>query len=369
MSNLTGATVCPESVAEVAQCVLAHSRLKIVGAATKSAMVHHEPNVTPMSLKSIAGIVDHQPSEFLITAFAGTTIDEMQTELAKFGQYLPFDPPFAAQGATIGGTVAAGLSGAGRLRYGGLRDFIVGIRIVDGLGNVVTGGGRVVKNAAGYDLPKLMVGSAGYLAAIVEVTLKVFPRPTDHCTLRIDLGSFEKAFALVKHFARSPIELAAMDLTPDGVIWLRVDGAENAIEATTQRVRQILARLDIKATPSVVHDDVAVWGPLADGTFASHEERFVRVPTSPAQLMDVEVSLGELCVRRRYSVAGNLAWIAWPVARPIQQLDDCLRHHGLGGTVLTGDVVRYRIGARPHASMMGRVKRAMDPDSRFDGCA
>jgi glycolate oxidase FAD binding subunit len=169
VSNLTGETVCPESVAEVAQCVLAHSRLKIVGAATKSAMVHHEPNVTPMSLKSIAGIVDHQPSEFLITAFAGTTIDEMQTELAKFGQYLPFDPPFAAQGATIGGTVAAGLSGAGRLRFGGLRDFIVGIRVVDGLGNVVTGGGRVVKNAAGYDLPKLMVGSAGYLAAIVEV--------------------------------------------------------------------------------------------------------------------------------------------------------------------------------------------------------
>jgi glycolate oxidase FAD binding subunit len=343
--------------------------MKIIGAATKSAMVHHEPNVTPVCMKWIAGIVDHQPSEFLITALAGTTIDEMQTELAKFGQYLPFDPPFAAQGATIGGTVAAGLSGAGRLRFGGLRDFIVGIRVVDGLGNVVTGGGRVVKNAAGYDLPKLMVGSAGYLSAIVEVTMKVFPRPTTHLTLRIDFGSFEEAFGVMKHFARSPIELAAMDLTPDGVIWLRVEGAADAIEATTQRVRQTLARLDTKATPSVVHDDVAVWGPLADGAFASQEERFVRVPTSPAGLLDFEASLGELCVRRRYSVAGNLAWIAWPVARPVQQLDDCLRHHALGGTVLTGDVVRYRIGVRPHPLMMGRVKRAMDPDDRFDGCA
>jgi glycolate oxidase FAD binding subunit len=238
-------------------------------------------------------------------------------------------PPFVTQGATIGGTVAAGLSGAGRLRFGGLRDFIVGIKIIDGLGNVVTGGGRVVKNAAGYDLPKLMVGSAGHLGVIAEVTLKVFPKPTHERTVGIDLGSLEQALRFQHQLSRSPIELAAIDLMPDGMLWIRIEGESAALETTTQRIQKLLQMHSIEPETIVIDREGRrfVWRPLADGTFAVEEDRFVRVPVMPSQIMAMDFSLNEMCVARRYSAAGNVAWIAWPSERPIQQLDECLRHH------------------------------------------
>ena len=105
--------------------------------------------------------------------------------LAEHGQYLPFDPPLAAAGATLGGTVAAGLSGPGRYRYGGVRDFVLGVRFVDGMGNLVRGGGKVVKNAAGFDFPKLMVGSLGRLGVLAELSFKVFPQPPAFATLAV----------------------------------------------------------------------------------------------------------------------------------------------------------------------------------------
>lgn len=209
----------PESVDAVSQWVREQPRIQIVGASTKPAMATSNPDVARLVMTGLSGVVDHQPSEFLITALAGTSIQEMQSALASHQQYLPFDPPFAARGATIGGTVAAGLSGAGRLRFGGLRDFIVGVRIVDGLGSQITGGGRVVKNAAGYDLPKLMVGSGGLLGAIVEVTLKVFPKPTHSKTICLKASSIQSAASLQNSLARSPIDVAAIDLTPDGSLW------------------------------------------------------------------------------------------------------------------------------------------------------
>src|SRR5436190_11409249 len=117
-------------------------------------------------MRHLSGMMEYDPAEFTFTALAGTPLAVVQKELAGNGQYLPFDPPLAAQGATLGGTVAAGLSGPGRLRYGGVRDFIVGVQWVDGSGTVIRGGGKVVKNAAGFDFPKLFTGSLGRLGIL-----------------------------------------------------------------------------------------------------------------------------------------------------------------------------------------------------------
>ncbi len=358
----------PQSIDELIQCVGDHARLQIVGASTKSAMTKRELDVPRCVMTGISGIVDHQPSEFLITALAGTKVSELQTALAEHGQYFPFDPPFSTKGATIGGTVAAGLSGAGRLRFGGLRDFIVGIRLIDGLGNDATGGGRVVKNAAGYDTPKLLVGSAGYLGAIVEVTLKVFPKPTHQRTLCINTGSLANAVSLQVHLSRSPIDLAAIDLTTDGSLWIRIDGEESALDSTTDRIARIIDQCDQSFPLRIVDDATPIWKPLDDGSFAEPDCRLVRVPITPTRVIAIDTALSELTVRRRYSVAGNVVWIAWSNERPVQQLDDALKELGLGGTILTGDVARYRIGIRPNASMIHRVKHAFDPDNRFVGC-
>jgi glycolate oxidase FAD binding subunit len=368
MNAVAESLLHPQSIDDVVHCVRDHRRLRIVGASSKHAMTAPHTGTPRCVMTGVSGIVDHEPAEFLISALAGTRISVIQSALAVHGQYLPFDPPFASLGATIGGTVAAGLSGAGRLRFGGLRDFIVGIKIVDGLGKLVTGGGRVVKNAAGYDLPKLMIGSAGSLGAIVEVTLKVFPMPTHHRTVCVKAKTFPSAVKLQSQLSRSPIDLAAIDLTPDGTLWLRIEGEESALGSTTDRIQKLINDYGDQSSLSNVDTPEDAWRPLADGSFAATNERLVRVPITPSCLVAFNTSLEELSVQRRYSVAGNLAWIAWPATRPIQQLDECLRYHNVGATVLRGDVPRCQIGARPNASMMKRVKTALDPEGRFDGC-
>ncbi len=149
----------PTTIDEVSPCVLDHPHVLPRGANTKPALSRTNADVTPLDLTAVRGVSAYDPGEFTITALAGTTLQEIAETLNEHGQWLPFDPPLADAGATIGGTVAAGLSGPGRLRFGGVRDFLVGVRFIDGEGKLVRGGGTVVKNAAGFDLPKLMIGS------------------------------------------------------------------------------------------------------------------------------------------------------------------------------------------------------------------
>src|SRR6185369_15555126 len=127
-----------------------------------------------------------EPSEFTFTARAGTPVRDVVAALAERGQYLPFDAPWLAAGSTLGGLVAGGVAGPGRFRFGGIRDFILGIRFVDGAGRLLRLGGKVVKNAAGFDLPKFFVGSLGRFGVLVEITFKVFPRPISKLTLRLE---------------------------------------------------------------------------------------------------------------------------------------------------------------------------------------
>ena len=359
----------PATVSDVVEAVRDCARLQVVGAATKSALAASRCDAVRCEMTHLSGVVDHQPSEFLLTALAGTRISELHETLERHGQYFPFDPPLVAAGATIGGTLAAGLSGPGRLRYGGIRDFVMGIRFVDGLGQVVTAGGRVVKNAAGYDIPKLMVGSCGYLGAIVEVTLKVFPRPASEATLSIKTADFAAAAELQSILARSPIELTAVDLIPERELLIRLSGNVEAVETLSRRVATIVEQHQPAAVVESCSDAAAAWGSLQSGTWAGPDEYWVRVALGPRQLAALEHDLAASLVPRRYSAAGNLAWLRWPASRPLEQLDDLLRHHRLGGSVLTGQTARYRLGTRGNAAIIRRIKRALDPAGKFVGFA
>ena len=132
-----------------------------------------------LDVAGLTGIVDYDPAEFTVTARPGTTLFEIDAMLAANGQHLPFDPPRLGEAGTIGGAVAAGVTGPGGYAAG-VRDFVIGVRFVDGTGRLAAGGGKVVKNAAGFDLPKLMVGSLGRLGVFVELSLKVLPAPRRH---------------------------------------------------------------------------------------------------------------------------------------------------------------------------------------------
>ena len=146
------AVLQPATPAELAEAVKSAPRVIAVGAGTKPRLARLADNAVRISTAKLRGIVEYEPSEFTFTALAGTPVREVAAVLAERGQYLPFDPLFAAAGATLGGTVASGVSGPGRFRFGGLRDFILGVRFVDGGGRLMRLGGKVVKNAAGFDL-------------------------------------------------------------------------------------------------------------------------------------------------------------------------------------------------------------------------
>ena len=151
------------------------------------------PGTPTLDLAALAGIVEHTPEECTFTALAGTRISDIERLLAQHGQYLPFDPPLAVAGATLGGTVAAGVNGSCRYRYGGARDFLIGARIVDGRGRLTRSGGKVVKNAAGFLLHQALVGSCGTLGILAELTFKVFPAAEAHATIRVDAADLASA--------------------------------------------------------------------------------------------------------------------------------------------------------------------------------
>src|SRR5207237_1808342 len=179
-----------------------------------------------LDTRAYAGIADYEPSELVITARCGTPLAEVEKALAERGQCLPFEPPhFGA--ATFGGCVAAGLSGPRRASSGALRDFVLGVKLVDGRGRILQFGGQVMKNVAGYDVSRLVAGSLGTLGLIAEASLKVLPRPQVECTLRLEMDE-GRALDSMNRWAGEPLPVSAT-LWHAGVLDIRLSGSEPAV--------------------------------------------------------------------------------------------------------------------------------------------
>lgn len=193
--------------------------------------------------RGLAGITSYEPSELVVTALAGTPLADLEATLAEQGQCLPFEPPhFGIQdgvGGTVGGMVAAGLSGPGRANAGAVRDFMLGVTLINGRAEVLHFGGTVMKNVAGYDVSRLMAGSLGTLGLITEVSLKVLPMPPAEATLRYDCGQAE-ALGRLHAWGGQPLPLNAscwMEESPGrGVLFVRLRGAVAAVEAACKRM-------------------------------------------------------------------------------------------------------------------------------------
>lgn len=188
----------------------------------------------PLDLGDHAGIVDYDPSELVITARAATPLAQIERTLAEHGQMLAFEPPHFGHGATLGGCVAAGLSGPRRACAGSVRDFVLGARLIDGHGRHLNFGGRVIKNVAGYDVSRLLAGSMGVLGVITEVSLKVVPLPADTCTLRLELD-LPAALRTMNEWAGRPLPLSAT-AWHDGVLTLRLAGAAAAVTVARRAI-------------------------------------------------------------------------------------------------------------------------------------
>lgn len=176
-----------------------------------------------------SGIVDYEPTELVVTARSGTHLMDLETELNKHGQMLAFEPPRFGIGATLGGCVASGLSGPRRASAGSVRDFVLGVRMLDGRGHDLSFGGQVMKNVAGYDISRLMTGSMGTLGLLLEVSLKVLPLPPMEITLRLAMTEAE-ATEKMNFWAGKPLPISATCFC-NGELILRLSGAAPAVRA------------------------------------------------------------------------------------------------------------------------------------------
>ncbi len=182
---------------------------------------------------ALAGITSYEPSELVVTARAGTPLAQLEAELARQGQCLPFEPPHFAGNPTVGGMVAAGLSGPARASAGSVRDFVLGVVMVNSGGELLTFGGQVMKNVAGYDVSRLMAGSLGTLGLITEVSLKVLPVAPAEATLKFQMNQADALRQLAEWSGR-PLPLNASCWVDDEgthTLFVRLRGAVAAVEA------------------------------------------------------------------------------------------------------------------------------------------
>ena len=187
-----------------------------------------------LEMSPYSGIVAYEPKELVLTVRAGTRLAEVERELAAQRQMLPFEPPHFGEQATIGGAVAAGLSGPRRPYAGAVRDFVLGTRIVNGKGEDLSFGGRVIKNVAGYDISRLMAGALGTLGVITEISFKVLPRAPAEATLAFEMDE-ASATEQANRWAGMPLPLSGTAWEA-GRLRVRLSGAETAVAAAKAKM-------------------------------------------------------------------------------------------------------------------------------------
>ena len=348
----------PASVGEIQAFVKDHKRIHVIGNGSKPSLHPSAPDAAPLSMSGQTGIIEYQPQEFTLTVRAGTAVRELVSALARHQQYLPFDP-LLPESATIGGTVAANLSGPRRFRFGGIRDFILGARVVDGLGRAFRVGGKVVKNAAGFDLSKFLVGSLGRYAIMTELTFKVFPEPPHFRALRLTYGSLQDVLTALYFLNQSSFELDALEFEPAADAWallLCQAGYNETLPGRAQRLLSSL-RANTALLDAVALDDPdIVWRPLTGLT----GEYLVKVVLSPRQIPPLDPAQGHL--QRRYSIGGNTAWVA---TNDIVSLERLLLAHDLHGLCIRGQVASPLLGKPPECTLASRVKQVLDPMNKL----
>lgn len=354
--------IAAETVADVQDAMRGTGKILPVGAGTKPALYGTDDDAVHLALGKLSGILEYEPGEYTFTARAGTPLAEIAAALDEHGQYLPFDPPLIEAGATIGGTIAAGLSGSGRFRYGGLRDFLIGVRVVDGRGTLVRGGGKVVKNAAGFDLPKLMVGSLGRLGVLVEASFKVFPAPLAQAGWQRSFDTLAAALEALHNLLSTNFDLDALDLTigANGSPQLiaQIGGPQDALAARINRIVDLIGgdELSDQALATQQHERRSFG-------WLEPTQALVKVPMTVHHIAKLDADLSASGAQRRYIAGGVQAWIGWPGA--LEDLSDLLERHSLSGLVLRGETAQPLIGQPIASPFRTRLRAALDPDHRF----
>lgn len=330
-------------IAQVQQALVTRTPLCILGGGSKH--FYGRPCLgEPLELTGHRGIVAYEPAELVLTARAGTPLAEVEALLAANQQMFPFEPPSFSAHATLGGMVAAGLSGPRRPWGGSVRDAVLGVKLLNGRGEVLRLGGQVMKNVAGYDLSRLMVGALGTLGVLLEVSIKVLPRPAEERTLVFELDAAAAAARQIE-WGRRPLPLSAT-LYHAGRLHVRLSGSGQGVEAACKAL-------------GGEETDNSVWAEVREQTlpFFNCAKPLWRISLPPA----AAVLPGEVLTEW----GGALRWlVSQDPAATIRQHAAALGGHASCFRGSAGDV--FHPLSAPLLALHQRVKQALDPYGLFN---
>lgn len=368
-----GETLTPGDETSVADAVAGlRSPVRVEGGGTRSS--GQTPDLDVLSLRNVSGITLYEPGALTVVARSGTPLTEIEAALDAEGQILPFEP-FTLNGvtgaegvSTIGGIVATNASGARRVSAGACRDYLLGVRFVDGAGTVVKNGGRVMKNVTGYDLTKLMAGARGTLGVLTEVAFKVLPKPEATATLTVEGLSDEDAVALMARAMGSPFEVSGAIHVSGGATRLRVEGFVDSVRYRAGRLRDdVFANVEV----SIV-DGAEAWDTFRELSGFGSSDALWSLSLKPT---DAPVAVGE--VKRRhdprivYDWAGGRVWIGATEGDDVAGLHHSLRetaarfgghatlHHGPAALADVVSVIQPE--TEPLRKLADGLRRKFDP--------
>lgn len=311
------------------------------------------PRGEPLDTRTFRGIVAYEPTELVVTARCGTPLAELEAALAERHQRLAFEPPHFGAGATVGGCVAAGLSGPGRQAAGSVRDFVLGATLLDGSGEVLRFGGQVMKNVAGYDVSRLLAGSLGLFGVILEVSMKVLPQPLAEETIAFACDE-AAAIERLNRWAGLPLPITA-SAWAEGTLRLRLAGAGSALRAARERLGG--ERVD--------------YGPAFWTSLREQRHRFFDLHETPqARLWRLSVPsttppLG-LADRSLLEWGGAQRWLVSEL--PAEAIRRRVSEAGGHATIFRGDKAGgvFQPLAAPVLAVHRRLKQAFDPRGLFN---
>ena len=342
----------------------ANGPMRIVGGGTRGVDCEGEG----LSTAALTGITLYDPGALTLVAWAGTPLAEVEAALAAEGQRLPFEPMdhrglMGLEGVpTIGGVVACNVSGPRRVQAGACRDSLIGVRFVDGRGEVLKSGGRVMKNVTGYDLVKLLAGSYGTLGVISEVSFKVLPDVETTSVVLINGLSDVEAVRAMSRALGSPFEVSGAAHTPSGVdghpvTMIRIEGFKASVEYRAERLRVLLADLGEGVIESDPARTMAGWKWVRDvEAFHRRKGDVWRISVKPSDAPDMVAGLGADAVL--YDWGGGLVWALVPQGTDVRSRMKDVRGHAT--------IVRGKGFARFHPEQEMLAKISAGLRARFD---
>ncbi len=361
-------TKTAEEIAGIIRSTAGSFNLQSLG--TKHQIGHTIEQSHVLDLSAFSGIIAYEPEELILEVGAATPLREIEELLASHNQMLAFEPPhvFRESPGSIGGVVACNLSGPRRLTAGAARDHMLGVSGVDGRGTLFKGGGRVVKNVTGYDMPKLLSGSYGTLAAITSLVVKVLPKPETEVTLLVPAREPAAAVRVMSQAMATPFAVSCAAYAPDHGVCLRLEGIASSVAARRDGLRAVIG-LPVEILEGQASANP--WYAIRELQLLARRKSAVvwRISVTPNEAPQLLAKLqDEMDIDYLMDWAGGLVWIGTTDVT-VNVRDHMISGHAIlfkAPAEMKQRIPVFQPQARALAALSARLKQAFDPEHKLN---